>query len=114
MSTVNGAGGVGTDVNYQVLDPEKLSQQDFIAAVYLERGEMLDSEVRRIVQDIETSNNLLTSVNTMISKANIAQYSNSDYENTTWTVNGSNIVLDNGYGLALQTTPGGRNNVFFG
>ena len=108
MSTVNGASGVNTDVNYQVLDPEKLSQQDFIAAVYLERGNMLDSEVRRIIADIETSNNLLNSVNTMISKANIAQYSDSEYDNTTWTVNGNNIVLDNGYGLAMQTDGNGE------
>ena len=96
MSNVN---GVDNNISFQPIDPAELSQQDFIAAVYLERGSMLDSEVRRIAQDIETSNNLLHSVNNLINKSNIAQYSDSDYENPTWTVNGNNIVLDNGYGL---------------
>ncbi|UYM17176.1 hypothetical protein [Endozoicomonas euniceicola] len=101
MSNVNGVNN--DNISFQPIDPAELSQQDFIAAVYLERGSMLDGEVRRIAKDIETSNNLLHSVNTMINKANIAQYSDSNYADASWTVNGKNIVLDNGYGLGLQT-----------
>ncbi|MET4693404.1 hypothetical protein [Endozoicomonas lisbonensis] len=106
MSNVNGVDN--SNISFQPLDPAELSQQDFIAAVYLERGSMLDGEVRRIAKDIETSNNLLHSVNTMVNKANIAQYNDSNYANPTWTVNGKNIVLDNGYGLGFQTDDDGN------
>ncbi|AMO55452.1 hypothetical protein GZ77_10120 [Endozoicomonas montiporae] len=106
MSNVNGVNN--NNISFQTLDPAALSQQDFIAAVYLERGSMLDGEVRRIAKDIETSNNLLHSVNTLINKANIAQYSDSNYDAPTWTQNGKNIVLDNGYGLGFQTDDAGN------
>ena len=106
MSNVNGVDN--SNISFQPLDPAELSQQDFIAAVYLERGSMLDGEVRRIAKDIETSNNLLHSVNTMVNKANIAQYNDSNYNEVSWSVNGQSIVLDNGYGLALQTDDAGN------
>ena len=100
MSTVNGVGG-GSSIN--VIDPSALSQQDFVSAVYLERGNMLDSEVRRLAQEIETSNQLLTTVNTLIGKANVSEYGTNNYTATTWNTNGNNIVLDNGYGIAIQS-----------
>ena len=100
MSTVNGVGG-SSSIN--VIDPAALSQQDFISAVYLERGNMLDAEVRRLAQDIETSNQLLTTVNTLIGKANVSEFGTTTYDAPTWNVNGNNIVLDNGYGMAIQS-----------
>ncbi|MGI9273607.1 MAG: hypothetical protein ACR2PT_01940 [Endozoicomonas sp.] len=101
MNPTDGVNNLG-NVNPAVVDSTELSQQDFISAVYLERGNMLDSEVRRIVSDIETSNELLVSVNNLINKANISQYGSSNYSSPTWRVNGNNVVLDNGYGLSLQ------------
>ena len=106
MSNVNGVNN--SNISFQTLDPAALSQQDFLAAVYLERGSMLDGEVRRIAKDMETSNSLLNSVNSLINKANIAQYSDSNYTATSWTRNGNNIVLDNGYGLGLKTDDAGK------
>ena len=101
MNPTDGVNNLG-NVNPTVVDSTELSQQDFISAVYLERGNMLDSEVRRIVGEIETSNELLVSVNNLINKANISQYGTSTYTSPTWNVNGNNVVLDNGYGLSLQ------------
>ncbi|WP_194842482.1 hypothetical protein [Endozoicomonas sp. OPT23] len=69
---------------------------------------MLDSEVRRIVGNIEKSNELLVGVNNMINKANIAQYGSSNYTATTWQTNGNSIVLDNGYGLAIHPDANGN------
>ena len=107
MSTVNGVGG-SSSIN--VVDPSALSQQDFVSAVYLERGNMLDTEVRRLVSEIEQSNRLLETVNTLTSKANLAQYGAPNYQQTTWSVNNNNIVLDNGYSLSVQ--PGDEGNSF--
>lgn len=105
MSTVNGVGG-SSSIN--VIDPRVLSQQDFVSAVYLERGNMLDAEVRRLVQEVETSNRLLTTVNTLIGKANVSEFGTTTYTQTTWNTNGNNIVLDNGYGLSIQTDAEGQ------
>ncbi|WP_422474356.1 hypothetical protein [Endozoicomonas sp. ALB032] len=105
MATVN---GVNSNNNVNVVDSSKLSQQDFVSAVYLERGNMLDSEVRKLLSEIETSNKLLGNVNTLINKSNIAQYGTSQYKQTTWTTNGNNIVLDNGYGIAIQPDANGK------
>ena len=99
MNPVNGADS-SSSVN--VIDSSQLSQQDFVSAVYVERGNMLDAEVRRLVQGIETSNALLSTVNSLIGKANVSEYGSDPYTATTWTQNGNSIVLDNGYGLSLQ------------
>lgn len=96
-------GGVSGNVNFQTLNPAELSQQDFISAVYVERGNMLDAEVRRIAGSIEQSNNLLNSIGTLTNKAAIAQYGPPDYKQTTWSVRDNNIVLDNGYSLSIQS-----------
>lgn len=87
-----------------------MSQQDFIAAVYLERGEMLDSEVRRIIGEIDKSNQYVDAINGLIGKANVAEYGATHYESTTWQVNGKNVVLDNGYGLSFQPDDNGGNS----
>lgn len=105
MNSVNGVDNSG---NINIVDSSQLSQQDFISAVYLERGNMLDSEVRRIVGEIEQSNELLNQINNLTNKANIAQYGSSEYVTTSWTTNGNNIVLDNGYGLAIQPDANGN------
>lgn len=104
---MNNVNGVGSNSSVNVIDPSQLSQQDFISAVYLERGNMLDAEVRRIANNINTSNELLGSVNTLIGKANVSAFGTENYTETTWSVNGNNIVLDNGYGLALQSDGNG-------
>ncbi|USE35385.1 hypothetical protein [Endozoicomonas sp. SCSIO W0465] len=86
-----------------------MSQQDFIAAVYLERGEMLDSEVRRIIDEIDKSNQYVEAVNTLIGKANVAEYGTTHYSSPTWQVNGNSIVLDNGYGVNFKPDGNGGN-----
>lgn len=86
-----------------------MSQQDFIAAVYLERGEMLDSEVRRIIGEIDKSNQYIDTINKLIGKANVAEYGSTHYSSTTWQVKGKNVVLDNGYGLNFQPDGKGGN-----
>lgn len=108
MSTVNGVEGTSS-VN--VIDPVQISQQDFISAVYLERGNMLDAEVRRLAGVIEQSNALLSTVGTLISKADIAQYGEPNYDQTTWVSNNNNIVLDNGYSLSIQPSDSGNSFV---
>ncbi|PJE80399.1 hypothetical protein CI610_00631 [invertebrate metagenome] len=95
------------------VNPLKESQQDFIHGVFLERGNMLDAEVRRIVGEIETSNALIHSVNNLIAKSNIHQHSTMSYSQATWKVSGDekSIALDHGYGISLQKD-GNNNNTF--
>ena len=100
--------GINSNTLPNPINPAEHSQMDFMSAIFLERGNMLDSEVRRIVGDIEKSNELLASVNTMINKANVAQFGSSNYTATTWQTNGNNIILDNGYGIALHPDPDGN------
>ncbi len=100
--------GINSNTLPNPIDPTQQSQMDFMSAIFLERGNMLDSEVRRIVGDIEKSNALLVDVNNMINKSNIAQYGSSQYTATSWHTNGNNIVLDNGYGIAIHTDPNGN------
>ncbi|MGB0361196.1 MAG: hypothetical protein ACPGEF_07310, partial [Endozoicomonas sp.] len=91
--------GLTTNSSVRSINPSEMSQQDFIAAVYLERGEMLDTEVRRIIEDIDASNTAAETVNGLIAKSNLAQFGSGDYPATTWNVGGNNITLDNGYGI---------------
>lgn len=106
---MNNVNGVTTNNDVTTLNPAEMSQQDFIAAVYLERGEMLDSEVRRIIGEMDTSNQYVDAINTLIGKANVAEYGSTHYSSPTWAVNGNNIVLDNGYGLNIQPDGNGGN-----
>nr|MDT0251111.1 hypothetical protein [Endozoicomonas sp.] len=108
---MNSINGVTTSNDVTTLNPAEMSQQDFISAVYLERGEMLDSEVRRIIGEIDKSNAMVNTVNTLLGKANLAEYGASSYSATTWTANGGDIVLDNGYGLKVQ--PDGNGGTSF-
>ena len=107
---MNPVNGVGSSSSVNVIEPTQISQQDFVSAVYVERGNMLDAEVRRIVQGIETSNQLLSSVNTLIGKANVSEYGSDPYTATTWTQNGNSVVLDNGYGLSIQPDGNGQSS----
>ncbi|WP_257297218.1 hypothetical protein [Endozoicomonas sp. YOMI1] len=107
---MNNVNGVSTTNNIKTLNPADMSQQDFIAAVYLERGEMLDSEVRRIIGEIDKSNQYVEAINTLIGKANVAEYGSTHYSSTTWQVKGKNVVLDNGYGLNFQPDGKGGNS----
>ena len=102
--------GVATNNGVRV-NPADASQQDFIAAVYLERGEMLDAEVRRIIGEIDTSNQHAETVNGLIRKANIAQFGTTNYTTPTWTARGNDVILDNGYGIRVQ--PDGRGGSSF-
>ncbi|WP_422450314.1 MULTISPECIES: hypothetical protein [unclassified Endozoicomonas] len=106
---MNNVNGVSTTNDIKTLNPADMSQQDFIAAVYLERGEMLDSEVRRIIGEIDKSNQYIDTINKMIGKANVAEYGSTHYSSTTWQVKGNNVVLDNGYGLNFQPDGKGGN-----
>ena len=53
---MNPVNNVDSNSDINTLNPAQMSQQDFISAIYLERSEMLDSEVRRIIGDIDKSN----------------------------------------------------------
>ncbi|MBO9494712.1 hypothetical protein J7438_11495 [Thalassotalea sp. G20_0] len=106
---MNNVNGVSTTNDIKTLNPADMSQQDFIAAVYLERGEMLDSEVRRIIGEIDKSNQYIDTINKLIGKANVAEYGSTHYSSTTWQVKGKNVVLDNGYGLNFQPDGKGGN-----
>ncbi|WP_422461626.1 MULTISPECIES: hypothetical protein [unclassified Endozoicomonas] len=106
---MNNVNGVSTTNDIKTLNPADMSQQDFIAAVYLERGEMLDSEVRRIIGEIDKSNQYVDTINKLIGKANVAEYGSTHYSSTTWQVKGKNVVLDNGYGLNFQPDGKGGN-----
>ncbi|WP_419535222.1 hypothetical protein [Endozoicomonas sp.] len=108
---MNPVNGVTTNNGVTTLNPADMSQQDFISAVYLERGEMLDSEVRRIIDEIDKSNQYVDAINTLIGKANVAEYGTTTYAAPTWTTNGGNVVLDNGYGLNVQ--PDGNGGTTF-
>ncbi len=108
MSSVN---NITTSSNINTLNPVEMSKQDFISAVYLERGEMLDSEVRRIIGEIDKSNQYVDAINGLIGKANLAEYGDNFYSNTTWQVNGNSVVLDNGYGLNVQPDGNGGSTV---
>ena len=99
---MNSVNGVVTDSKVNTLNPAEMSKQDFISAVYLERGEMLDSEVRRIIGEIDKSNQYVDAVNSLIGKANVAEYGDNYYSSPTWQINGNSVVLDNGYGLTVQ------------
>ncbi|WP_067519212.1 hypothetical protein [Endozoicomonas ascidiicola] len=103
--------GVTTNNGVRTLNPLEMSQQDFIAAVYLERGEMLDTEVRRIIDEIDVSNKAADAINGMIAKSNVAQFGAADYASNTWSVDGSNITLENGY--SLQFSEDGDSNSSF-
>ena len=99
---MNPVNGVATDSKVNTLNPAEMSKQDFISAVYLERGEMLDSEVRRIIGEIDKSNQYVDAINGLLGKANLAEYGDNYYSSATWQVNGNSVVLDNGYGLNVQ------------
>ena len=99
---MNPVNGVVADSKVNTLNPAEMSKQDFISAVYLERGEMLDSEVRRIIGEIDKSNEYVNAINSLIGKANLAEYGDDYYSSTTWQVNGNSVVLDNGYGLNVK------------
>ncbi|WP_066017058.1 hypothetical protein [Endozoicomonas atrinae] len=108
---MNNVNGVNTSNDVTTLNPAEMSQQDFIAAVYLERGEMLDAEVRRIIGEMDTSNQYIDTINTLIGKANVAEYGTTNYSAPTWSTNGNNVILDNGYGLNFQ--PDGNGGTTF-
>lgn len=107
MNSVNGVNNTGVNQ----INPAEMSQQDFIAAVYLERGEMLDTEVRRLVAEIDKSNQMADGINTLLGKTNVSQYGTTEYTAPTWAVNGSTVVLDNGYGLNFS--PDGNGGTTF-
>ncbi|MGB1271712.1 MAG: hypothetical protein ACPG5T_06545 [Endozoicomonas sp.] len=106
---MNSVNGVNTGVNK--LNPAEMSQQDFIAAVYLERGEMLDTEVRRLVGVVDKSNQMANAINTLLGKNNVTQFGTTVYSEPTWSVNGNTVVLDNGYGLKMS--PDGQGGTSF-
>lgn len=99
---MNPVNGVSTTNDVTTLNPAEMSKLDFISAVYLERGEMLDSEVRRLIGEIDKSNQYVDAINGLMGKANVAEYGASHYTSATWQVNNGSVVLDNGYGLNIQ------------
>ncbi len=108
---MNPVNNVDSNNEINTLNPADMSQQDFISAVYLERSEMLDSEVRRIIGDIDKSNQYIDIVNKMIGKANIAEYDSDYYHDVSWKVQNNQVILDSGY--ALQVKPDGNGGSSF-
>ena len=104
MNPVNGA---NNDISFQTVDPTTLNQQDLVTAVYLQRGEFLDKEVRNLVSEVDRSNQLMDAVNSIINKANVAQYGTTVYSSPTWTHENNTVVLDNGYHLILNSDGNG-------
>ncbi len=107
---MNSTDGVSGSSSINTFD-HSVSQQDFITAVYLERGNMLETEVRQIVGEIETSNELLSRVAGLISKASVARNGYQNYPNVTWAVNDNTIELDNGYSLSFSDSGAGKSFV---
>ncbi len=100
---MNSTEGVNNSPLIDVID-SSFNEQDFVTAVYLERGGMLNAEVRKVVGGLETSAELLNRIGVMISKANIAQNGSPDYTQTTWVNIDNSIVLDNGYSLSIEAS----------
>ena len=99
---MNPVNNVDSNSDINTLNPAQMSQQDFISAIYLERSEMLDSEVRRIIGDIDKSNQYIDIVNKMIGKANISEYGSNYYDKVSWKVSNNQVILDSGYALKIQ------------
>ena len=106
MSTVD---GITTKNGVNTINPAEMSKQDFITAVYLERGEMLDTEVRRLVSEIDRSNAYVDTLTKLVSKANQAEFDKAEYSKPTWQVSGKTITLDGGYTLQIQPDKSGGN-----
>ncbi|WP_330925378.1 hypothetical protein [Candidatus Sororendozoicomonas aggregata] len=89
------------------LDPNK-SMMDYSSDAYLQRGNVLDENVRYLVREIEQSNAYLEEINKLMAEANRVIYNSDNYVATTWqtdfapATNPKTVVLSNGYNLAID------------
>ncbi|WP_263322313.1 DUF1521 domain-containing protein [Endozoicomonas sp. Mp262] len=87
------------------LDPAK-NLTDYASDAYLQRGRMLDKEVRDLVEQVDLSNKYLDEINKLIAEANTVIFGTSTTSSTTWQADFSGtdktITLDNGYGIAIK------------
>ena len=87
------------------LDPTD-NLTDFASDAYLQRGRLLDAEVRNLVNQIEQSNAYLAEINKLIAEANRIIYQGDNFSATTWAASdfsgaSKTVSLDNGYGLVF-------------
>lgn len=104
---MNNVNGITSNNGVTTINPAEISKQDLISAVYLERGEMLDTEVRRIVNDIDKSNQYVQTINGLIAKADRAEFGATTYTEPTWTTGYLHAELDN-YNIKYHSADGGQ------
>ncbi|MDP0563128.1 MAG: hypothetical protein QS721_12715 [Candidatus Endonucleobacter sp. (ex Gigantidas childressi)] len=92
-----------------IFDPEldkTKSLSDFSSDAYLQRGRVLDADIRKMAGQIELSNDYLREINILLSEANSVLYGAPTFAATSWlnTVNGGEqtITLDNEYDLIVS------------
>ncbi|MDB2384614.1 hypothetical protein N9V90_02115 [Endozoicomonas sp.] len=87
------------------LDPID-SLMDLASDAYLQKGALLDTEVRSFVDQIELSNSYLHEINKLISESNRIVYGNDNVTEATWNVttsgNTRTVYLDNSYRVVMD------------
>ena len=88
------------------------SLTDAASNAFLQRGAVLDNEVRRLVGQVEQSNTYLAEIGKLITEANRIVYKGDEVTTTSWTASdftsdAKTVTLDNGYGLVF-----GENGTF--
>ncbi len=95
---------VATEFDPALDDTKSLT--DFACDAYLQRGDILDKEVRDLVEQIDTSNKYLAEINKLIAESNRVLYQTDNYSAPTWSIDFSGtdktITLDNGYKITLN------------
>ena len=105
MSSENVASATAATPFNPELDAAK-NLTDFASDAYLQRGRLLDTEVRTLVEQIELSNSYLEEINKLIAEANKVLFDTDNYSATTWqsdfTGADKTITLENGYGIVIS------------
>ncbi|MDP0588494.1 MAG: hypothetical protein QS748_04615 [Candidatus Endonucleobacter bathymodioli] len=105
MNTEKVASAMAATTFDPALDKTK-SLSHFSSEAYLQRGRILDNEVRKLAGQIELSNDYLSEINILLNEASDVLYGGDEFAATSWqnTVNGgdNSITLDDGYGLVVS------------
>lgn len=89
-----------SDIQANRVDATDLSMQDFMLMNYVSRGQLLENEVRRMVDEVGTINGYIEGINQLNNKATQASLMSEEslkYKETSWVVNDKTVRLDNGY-----------------
>ncbi|WP_064609257.1 DUF1521 domain-containing protein [Photobacterium sp. J15] len=95
MNTVNSLAGTQS-VNMYAGD-QKPELNDLMMAVMIERTSILDGQIRDGISTINGQNEKMRQLQEFTAEARQAQQSTNIVENPTWSVEGNQIKLDNGY-----------------